>query len=484
MVRLTLIPFLAIFHWACELPFATKSTDQENLFTVIHDYDGRRIVHDTPVVIQWSDVTIENFKEFMIERAYINEDGPQWALIDRVSDSLATSYTDTIDDDVTYQYRVRVVDKNNQYRHAPSQPFIVPQVTAITVPDDYTSIQKVYETKFIDSGDMISVKPGKYSGHFTFLDKDVSIIGTDGPSSTELEGSAGIQSVVEINRGRLEGLKITNGTAFWGGGIYAHGSAQISNCNIFRNRAVENPDAHQSVYPFGIGGGVFATDSAVIENCTIKWNSAIRSGGGINVEKMATIVNCNISINNSLIGGGLRIHEDYTGSFRNNRIDNNRCYNGEGAGIYVTGGQHQIFNCSISRNHSETGTGGIIIDAGSGLSIVNCVVYRNSTFFGNVGPILANGDIQIVNSIIWANTGTMDKKLIAGNSLYSDIQNIIPLSIYGNIDLAPDFEDPEAGDFHLRPGSPCIDAGSPKEASRDADGSRNDMGIYGGPYGE
>jgi hypothetical protein len=38
------------------------------------------------------------------------------------------------------------------------------------------------------------------------------------------------------------------------------------------------------------------------------------------------------------------------------------------------------------------------------------------------------------------------------------------------------------GVFHLRPGSPCINAGDPSPLYNDPDGSRNDLGAYGGPY--
>ncbi|HID10896.1 MAG TPA: hypothetical protein EYP17_06305 [Candidatus Latescibacteria bacterium] len=46
------------------------------------------------------------------------------------------------------------------------------------------------------------------------------------------------------------------------------------------------------------------------------------------------------------------------------------------------------------------------------------------------------------------------------------------------------FVNPEVGDFHLREGSPRIDGGNPDPEYNDPDGSRNDIGIYGGPYAE
>ena len=39
-------------------------------------------------------------------------------------------------------------------------------------------------------------------------------------------------------------------------------------------------------------------------------------------------------------------------------------------------------------------------------------------------------------------------------------------------------------DFRLSPVSPCIDAGDPAAGYNDRDGTRNDIGAYGGPCDE
>lgn len=49
----------------------------------------------------------------------------------------------------------------------------------------------------------------------------------------------------------------------------------------------------------------------------------------------------------------------------------------------------------------------------------------------------------------------------------------------GNIDSIPEFEN----NFHLSTISPCVDAGNPLPIYNDFDGTRNDMGAYGGPDG-
>ncbi len=51
-----------------------------------------------------------------------------------------------------------------------------------------------------------------------------------------------------------------------------------------------------------------------------------------------------------------------------------------------------------------------------------------------------------------------------------------------NINSDPMFDNPDSMDFHLQKYSPLIDAGDP--AILDLDGSRSDIGLFGGPYGE
>jgi len=51
----------------------------------------------------------------------------------------------------------------------------------------------------------------------------------------------------------------------------------------------------------------------------------------------------------------------------------------------------------------------------------------------------------------------------------------------GALSEDPRFVNDRGGDYHLEDDSPCIDAGDPAVPFEDPDGTRNDMGAYGGP---
>ena len=136
--------------------------------------------------------------------------------------------------------------------------------------------------------------------------------------------------------------------------------------------------------------------------------------------------------------------------------------------------------------------------SGAGILMQDCYVeVINSTFYGNVageygGGIACfySGEMQVLNCILWNNDDAIGYGDIYGSAIpvitvtYTDIEQ--GWTAVGNISLNPMFVDTTefAFDFHLQPGSPCIDAGNPAPVYNDPDGSRNDMGVYGGPGAE
>ncbi len=482
--RFLLLFFGGLLWMSCELPFNTKPTDKDELFTVTHDYDGRVIRVPTPITIHWSEITVDQFKEFIIERTTVSDTGLHWDTLAHLEDSLATSYIDTLDDDATFQYRVRIVNQNNQFRHALSEPFTVPPVSALRVPEDYSLISPGYTIKFLDDGDTLYVGPGEYTNHFQFLGKQAAVIGIAGAEQTILKSPGDVGSVVEIEGGTLQGFTIRGGKALYGGGIYAHGTVQIVDCVITNNKAIYDPDAKAWAFPEAMGGGVFATGSVVLRNCRIANNKSSRNGGGLFIDGEVSLYNTTLYQNGSLYytdGAGLFLY-DGTLTARNCRFRKNLTL-GRGGGVLVWGTAF-FQNCLFWGNAAAYGGGGIVVSSGASVVVENSVFFRNNSGRGNWPVIESEGHVELINSIIWSDLGGGSSKLFSQMATYSDIERFSIPSGLGNIKEPPLFVDPGNGDFRLQSGSPCIDAGHPGVEYKDSDDSRNDMGIYGGPYGD
>lgn len=125
-------------------------------------------------------------------------------------------------------------------------------------------------------------------------------------------------------------------------------------------------------------------------------------------------------------------------------------------------------------------------DASNTVWAYNNVWYDNSVRTAvDVGSYSVNFD----NNILYANSGyalsgstsDLDYNDAYSNG-YGDFGSWTTGT--GNISEDPAFNDAAAADFTLDSGfSLCVDAGNPLSGYNDVDGTRNDMGGYGGPEG-
>lgn len=338
-------------------------------------------------------------------------------------------------------------------------------VATIRVPTNYGTIQQAIDAA--RDGDIIDVAPGTYteSGNWDidFRGKQITLRSTSGPQSTIIlcrdghrgfhfdqgETSESVLSGFTIRGGRL------SGSTTMGGGIYC-GTAgpTILNCVI-----------EDCVAAFG-GGIACVGGEPVVSGCTIKDCSASSAGAGIYLlESTATIAGCTISDN--IASGSAR-----------------------GGGAYCAGDplDATFRNCVVSGN-SAAGGAGILVErftAGGWqcrVSIVNCTVVRNRlTSAGSAGGVDAgDGDVTILNTIVWGNDEAGVTPSYTASVSYSNIQG--GYLGQGNINADPLFADSE---YHLGFQSPCIDAGDPSSsfAGEPApNGGRINMGAYGGTIG-
>ncbi len=490
LCRLFIFGLIAVT--SCKVPTLPEEKKEDPLFQVLIDYDGHTIYHPTEVKITWTEFVVNGFKEIMVEKAKIINNEKNWVHLASVTDSLAISYIDTIDDDGSFQYRVRLVDKNNQFISAESNTFDVPNVSALEMPSHYGSLAIAYESPFLDEGDSIKISPGTYAGNFKLLEKNVTIIGVYGAETTIFTGISDTMPVIEMSIGTFSGITITGGHSYNAGGIRATGNVLIKNCIITGNATIENEDANIQIYPFAYGGGVYLTDNAIMENCIISENWSWFGAGGVLMDGNTIIRDCVVDQNRTKgLGGGILV---YSGDCKIERVDikRNRCLGQSmggpadpsfGGGLGVRSGTVTVNNTLLWKNNAMSGGGGFYNFLGGNISLTNCVIVENTSGLVNYkeGSGVNWGDLNVLNTIIWDNTGGNPRRLWQ-NATYCNIDEIFIVNTSsGNIQDDPEFLLETADDFRINNSSPCVDAGHPDNQYNDTNGTRNDMGIFGGP---
>ncbi len=120
-----------------------------------------------------------------------------------------------------------------------------------------------------------------------------------------------------------------------------------------------------------------------------------------------------------------------------------------------------------------TGNAGIGIAQNYDAQIESCTIYGNGGAGIEMGPLAV---LRMSNSIVWGNGapagdftgfGTTVEWCVLDNDFCPQCDNLL---------VDPELWNPLLGDFRLRPGSPCIDAGHPS-LFFDPDGSRGDIGA-------
>ncbi len=172
-----------------------------------------------------------------------------------------------------------------------------------------------------------------------------------------------------------------------------------------------------------------------------------------------------------------------------NIIANNTSSNNAG-GIFCINSSVEISNNIVVNNSGAPGA--FSFKNGSDVLLVNNTIANNESinpfpylfFIFNAMPTIKNCIIIDTGTIFYAPFGDPDVTYTCITGGFTG---------EGNIDDDPMFIDPSAGNgsayngltavWGLLEGSPCIDAGNPDPIYNDPDGTRNDMGAYGGPNG-
>jgi hypothetical protein len=256
-------------------------------------------------------------------------------------------------------------------------------------------------------------------------------------------------SDVTVTANRIEG----NTCSYAGGGIYsAYGSPRIVDNEIRANVAGTN------------GGGIYSSEDNVP---LIQGNLIISNVAGTNWHS----------------GGILVRSYDGAPTITANRIFSNTAFDAAGLGLQVLG-DFTVTNNIVAHNSN----GGVRLWdlSRQGLIAHNTVAFNA----GTDGGIRLESEYitpTVVNNILVSNTygirahvnasGVLDYNNVWGNTILDyDLPGALEPGPH-DIPADPLFVGPHEGDYHLRAGSPCINAGTAAGVTTDMDGDLRPVGA-------
>lgn len=324
-------------------------------------------------------------------------------------------------------------------------------------------------------GDTILVEPCVYHETIDFAGKSLRIKAVDGSSATVIDGG-GAGAVVTAQNGEgvgtaLVGFTLQGGSDSTAGTVYLDLSSLTLQDDVITGSAGEH-----AVYSHSgdlVLDGVTFTDDAASGAMVAGFRGAVRvhdstvgcGAGGIAVESRhgafhidASTLECaggySLStyhsegiVLRSVLEGSFYSYQEWDHYTDTVRIEN----------TVIVGDVYENYGTLLLRNS--------IVEGGT---VVLSQVYGNTT----------------LESSVFANTGcAISADTTDFTVRYNDFWNAgCAWSDESEIAADPMFTDESGGDYQPLAGSPLIDAGVPDPAYEDPDGTRNDIGIYGGPH--
>jgi parallel beta-helix repeat protein len=226
-----------------------------------------------------------------------------------------------------------------------------------------------------------------------------------------------------------------NSAGSFGGGFYLAGNDSTLTSNTV-----------QGNHAGSRGGGLVVHNSeATLRDNTIAENTAVQKGGGIYLYDNAPILTGNTIRGNSSKdrGGGLYLERVY-GEVTNNFITDNRSLT-QGSGLHIERATFPLKHNTIARNSGGDGSGICITGSDSTVTIRNNILVSHT-----IGIDVQDGRAYL-EATLWG-TGTWSN---GSDWVGAGIIVTGEVNIWG----APDFVDPDSGNYHLGPGSGALDEG-------------------------
>jgi hypothetical protein len=227
-------------------------------------------------------------------------------------------------------------------------------------------------------------------------------------------------------------------------------------------------------------GGIYSINADASSHVLIMDNYFTSQDGGfgmVNISADEAVITRNIF--SAFSGPGL-INVRSNGKIL---ITNNRFYTLNGnMGLTVYDTKNMIIANNLFSDTSRYGTAITLTNSDSTVIVNNVFYIKNSGITEN------NGTQQIYNNIFFGNdvalnlesTSIHQYNLFWNNNLDFGKGQLNPTEISEN----PQFVNPQEGNYKLLSNSPAKNSGNPLAEWNDKDGTRNDIGLYGGPYAD
>lgn len=370
-----------------------------------------------------------------------------WQTIQRAADTLTAG-------DIVYiragTYRERIIPKNSGSPGSEITYAAYPGETAtidgdgITLPDDLAGLFEIAGRSYIRITGLRVINAGPYDNNAGIMVLDSSHIIVEN-NSTYNTNSSGI-GVWGSNNVIVDGNQIEEA----GGGGWQE-CISVAGTDTFEVRNNEVLNCHKEgicVKDGSSNGQIYRNYVHHTRRVGIYVDAWDKHTHDIDVFQ-------NVA-SDSIESPGFAVASEQGGMLSRIRLENNIAYHNHTYGIEISRcctASHPmdsivVVNNTLYENGIDWG-GGVIADNAQAQNVVirNNVSSQNLTF-----QIAVAADVPAANVLV-------DHNLIDGYRGYED-------EVYGDdyVQGDPQFEDPTNGDFHLRQGSPAVDAGSATDA--------------------
>ncbi|MES2641852.1 MAG: hypothetical protein V4850_20350 [Myxococcota bacterium] len=334
-----------------------------------------------------------------------------------------------------------------------------------------------------ENGDLLHVAPCTYEEGVDFDGKTLKIVSTGGSAVTIIDargGGAGVRAVLGEGTGTtLEGFTITNG------GSASEAAVSVDFASL-RLADVVLQDNRGFTTLYGASADVELAGVTMTGNRNSYGIVIYMSRGGLVASDL--VLDCGSSTTGAHLGHGSAIFDradiDCAGSVATDwehAVGIIQRSTLQGSVTVLTEDDHYDDYVNLSNTVVE---GSVSVTYGSMIlknsiidgSVTFSQVYLATTIEGSVvtgatcGVNADTDDFTLRNNVFWGNTTNVCGLLVD------------PVGTDDNLGVNPLFTDAATGDYTLSARSPAIDAGpDDSDDYEDVDGSRNDIGVYGGP---